>query len=114
MSRASILAALALSAVFTPTALAVDGASVTQHYEPADGRVHTDVTVNYYGGGGSQYTSYIGMGTVRVTLPQPAGVTLPTFAENPADPTPLGCTIEKGAYEQDGTRFICNFSGERH
>src|SRR6476620_9128628 len=76
------------------SAFADDGATLAQHYEPADGRVHIDVGVTYTGGGGSQYTPYYGVGTVRITLPQGIGVTLPSFAApTPSEPEAIGCKV---------------------
>jgi hypothetical protein len=115
LKRLAVAVALASLASAVPVAVASDGASVTQHYEPADGRVHTDVSLTFTGGGGSQYTPYVGAGTVRVTFPQAPGVTLPSFDQaHSADPEPLGCRADQGAYDQDNTGFICNFKGEKH
>jgi hypothetical protein len=101
--------------IATPTlAFAADGASVTQRYDPGDGRVHTDVTVTFYSGGGASYAPYIGVGTARVTLPQAQGVTLPVFSAPAADPAPIECSNETGAYDQAGTGFVCTFEGQKH
>src|SRR3954452_12927564 len=95
-------------------ALADDGASVTQRYDPGDGRVHIDITIGYSGAGGGSYTPYVGIGTARVTLPQPTGVTLPTFdTVSPADPAPMECKVDVGAYDQPNTGYTCTFQGQR-
>jgi hypothetical protein len=105
---------LLLSLSLAPIASAADGASVVQRYDAGDGRVHIDVTINYSGAGGGSYTPYVGIGTARVTLPQATGVTLPTFdSANAAEPNAIDCKIDKGAYDQDNTGYICTFQGRR-
>lgn len=109
-----LVAAAACLLALAPRASAEDGATLSQRYEPATGRVHIDINVTFSGGGGSQYTAYVGAGTVRVTFPQPSGVTLPAFdSTRPTEPDPVGCKVDTGADGQANSGFVCSFNGQR-